>query len=75
MVEKAREAARAVVDSVVLTMAARIVTLSEAYTGGTPRPCVLYGSASATDDLGTLIYTLHPETAKRMYLRQYLSGG
>lgn len=51
------------------------VTLDTPYLAGTPRPSVLWGSAYATDDIDTLIYTLHPETAKRMYLRQYLSGG
>jgi len=51
------------------------VTLAAAYLAGTPRPSVLWGSAQATDDLDTLIYTLHPVNGKRMYLRQYLSGG
>jgi hypothetical protein len=48
------------------------VTLATPYTGGTPRPCVLWGSAEATEELACLIYTLHPVTGKRYYLRQYL---
>jgi hypothetical protein len=48
------------------------VTLTAPYTAGTPRPCVLWGSGEATDDLGCLIYTQHPLTSKRYYLRQYL---
>lgn len=51
------------------------VTLAEAYTAGTPRPSVLWGAASQTDDLGTLVYTVQPSSAKRMYWRQFLSGG
>jgi hypothetical protein len=51
------------------------VTLASAYTAGTPRPSVLWGAAPATDDLDTLIYTLSPVNAKRVYLRQFLSGG
>lgn len=50
-------------------------TLDAAYLAGTPRPCVLYGSAEATDEISSVIYALHPTTSKRYYLRTYLSGG
>lgn len=51
------------------------VTLSEPYLAGTPRPSVLWGSAEATDEITSVIYALDPTSAKRYYLRQYLSGG